>query len=273
MALAQAPAKTYAQELVEDTLAKYPEVATLAVHVTPPDSTDNVIIASNFGRIGKKADADDLKVIQTGKPTAELNKSGDRFSVELPLHDVGGNAIGALAVAFPYEAGDDKTKLQKQAEKISDELGRRITYVANLLEPVGWNPQVPKHIYAQQLVDETLAKHREVLILAIHAVPPDMKDTVIIASNIGRIGKKADDDDMKVIETGRPNLEVNEKGDRFEAEIVLQDASAKPIGALSVVFPYKSGDDKARFQQMAEKLRDEMKEKTPTLGKLFESAR
>jgi len=69
------------------------------MHVTPPNSADNVIIASNFGRIGKKADADDLEVIKTGKPKMEVGKTGDRFSVELPLQDVSGDTVGALAVA------------------------------------------------------------------------------------------------------------------------------------------------------------------------------
>jgi hypothetical protein len=267
------PSNTYAQQLVDQTLERHPEVIILAMHVRPPNAKDNVIIASNIGRIGKKADEDDMKVVDTGVPNLEVNKNGDRFEAEIALHNVSGERIGALSVVFPYKSSEDKAKFQEQAEKISDELGRRITYVANLLEPADWNPQVPKHIYAQQLVDETLAKHREVLILAIHAAPPNMKDTVIVASNIGRIGKKADDDDMKVVETGTPNLEVNKNGDRFEAEIVLEDASGKPVGALSVVFPYKSGDDKARFQQMAEQVRDEMKGKILTLGRLFEPAR
>jgi RNase H-fold protein (predicted Holliday junction resolvase) len=266
------PSNTYAQQLVDQALQGHPEVIILALHVRPPDGKDNVIIASNFGRIGKKADEDDMKVVDTGVPILEVNKNGDRFEAEIALQNVSGERIGALSVVFPYKSGEDKAKFQQRAEKIGNELRRRITYAANLLEPADWNPQVPKHTYAQRLVDETLAKHPEVLILAIHATPPNVKDTVIIASNIGRIGKKADDDDMKVVETGTPNLEVNKNGDRFEAEIVLQDASGKPIGALSVVFPYKSGDDKTRFQQMAEKVRDEMREKTPTLGRLFEPA-
>src|SRR6266446_3058458 len=81
------PTKNYAQSLIERMLAGHPEVATLAMHVTPPNSADNVIIASNFGRIGKKADEDDLSVIKTGQPKLEVNKAGDRFEVELPLLD------------------------------------------------------------------------------------------------------------------------------------------------------------------------------------------
>src|SRR6266567_3971646 len=80
-------AHNYAQALIDRTLARHPEAATLAMHVTPPNSADNVIIASNFGRIGKKADEDDLAVMKTGEPKAEVGKNGDRFSVELPLQD------------------------------------------------------------------------------------------------------------------------------------------------------------------------------------------
>ena len=126
-------------------------------------------------------------------------------------------------------------------------------------------------IYAQKLLDETLAKHKEVVIMAMHVTPPGKTDNVIIASNIGRIGKKADEDDLRVIETGKPNLEVNKKGDHFEVELVMQDQSGKTIGAVGIVFMYEKGKE-VQFQKTAEQVRDEMKQKTPTLAKLFEPA-
>ena len=131
--------------------------------------------------------------------------------------------------------------------------------------------QEGKKIYAQKLVDETLARHKEVVIMAMHVTPPGKTENVIIASNIGRIGKKADEDDMRVIETGKPNLEVNKKGDHFEVELVLQDQSGKTIGAVGIVFMYEKGKE-AEFQKKAEQVRDEMKQKTPTIAKLFEPA-
>jgi hypothetical protein len=131
--------------------------------------------------------------------------------------------------------------------------------------------QENKPIYAQKLLDETLAKHKEVIIMAMHVTPPGKTENVIIASNIGRIGKKADEDDLRVIETGKPNLEVNKKGDHFEVELVLQDQSGKTIGAVGIVFMYEKGKE-AEFQKKAEQIRDEMKQKTPTLAKLFETA-
>ena len=131
--------------------------------------------------------------------------------------------------------------------------------------------QEAKKIYAQKLLDETLAKHKEVVIMAMHVTPPGKNENVIIASNIGRIGKKADEDDLRVIETGKPNLEVNKKGDHFEVELVMQDQSGKTIGAVGIVFNHEKGKE-PEFQKKAEQIRDEMKEKTPTRAKLFEPA-
>jgi hypothetical protein len=162
----------------------------------------------------------------------------------------------------------------KEKENDMPRSGRR-TYVVMMILVFGSaliaSGQEGKKIYAQKLLDETLAKHKEVVIMAMHVTPPGKTDNVIIASNIGRIGKKADEDDMRVIETGKPNLEVNKKGDHFEVELVMQDQSGKTIGAVGIVFNYEKGKE-AEFQKNAEQIRDEMKQKTPTLGKLFEPA-
>jgi hypothetical protein len=134
---------------------------------------------------------------------------------------------------------------------------------------VAW--QEGKKIFAQRLLDETLATHKEVVIMAMHVTPPGKTDNVIIASNIGRIGKKADEDDMRVIDTGKPNLEVNKKGDHYEVELVLQDQSGKTIGAVGIVFMNEKGKEQ-EFLKKATAIRDEMKAQTPTIAKLFEPA-
>jgi hypothetical protein len=151
----------------------------------------------------------------------------------------------------------------------------RTIYAAMLLLIFGGaliaSGQEAKKIYAQKLLDETLAKHKNVVIMAFHVTPPGKTDNVIIASNIGRIGKKADEDDMRVIETGKPNLEINKKGNHYEVELVLQDQSGKTIGAVGIVFNYEKGKED-EFQKTAELIRDEMKQQTPSLAKLFEPA-
>ncbi|MGB7845350.1 MAG: hypothetical protein WBL63_07025 [Candidatus Acidiferrum sp.] len=150
----------------------------------------------------------------------------------------------------------------------------KVTWAAAVLILVGAMfslGQTPGKIYAQKLLDDTLAKHPEVVIMAMHVTPPGKADNVIIASNIGRIGKKADEDDLRVIDTGKPNLERNKKGDHFEVELVMQDQAGKTIGAVGIVFQYKA-DNEAVFQKKAEEIRDEMRKQTSSLGKLFEQA-
>jgi hypothetical protein len=131
------------------------------------------------------------------------------------------------------------------------------------------SPQETKKIFAQKLLDDTLTKHKEVIIMAMHVTPPGKTDNVIIASNIGRIGKKADEDDMNVINTGKPNLEVNKKGDHYEVELVMQDQAGKTIGAVGIVFMNEKGKER-EFLKKATDIRDEMKAQTPTIAKLFE---
>jgi hypothetical protein len=123
--------------------------------------------------------------------------------------------------------------------------------------------------FAQKLVDDALAEHPEILLIAIHATPPGHKN-VIVASNFGRIGKIGDEDDMRCIHTGVSNLEEN--GPHFEDELILQDASGKTIGALGVVFNYKAGDDKKALEKIAEQTRDDMKAKLPSSKALFAPA-
>jgi hypothetical protein len=108
----------------------------MAFHVTPPSQSENVIIASNIGRIGKKADEDDMRVIDSGKSNLEVNKTGNHFEDELPLLDKSGNRIGAVGIVFNYKAGDDKNKLAKNAEQVRDEMREQIPSKEKLFEKV-----------------------------------------------------------------------------------------------------------------------------------------
>jgi len=266
------PMNNYGQQLVDETMAAYPEIQILALHANVPKSEDNVIVASNIGRIGKKGDEDDLRLIRTEKPNLEINSEGNRFEAELVLRDVSGTNIGAVGVVFGYEPGDDKIKLQRRAERVQAALARRITNSGNLFELVPYVANPPSAPVAQRLVDATLEKHPELLILALHVKPPTAPDFVIIASNIGRIGKKADEDDMGVIRAEKPLMEINEAGNRFEVEVVLRERAGKNIGAVSLVFAYRPGTDREALRRAGEKIRDEIRDQIPSLEALFQPA-
>ena len=267
---AQLPVKSYGQELVDQVVARNPGLLVIVFHVSPPNVPNYPIIASNIGRIGKAADDDDMRVITTEKTNLEIAHGGQRFEVELVLRDVTGTNLGALGLVFPYKSGDDKKALEKKAIGIRDWLAKRILDAANLVEHHPYEPLATTKTHAQKLVDDILSKHSEILVLAMHVTPPKAKDNIIVASNFGRIGKKADDDDMKVVSSGEPKVGVYAEGKRYGVELPLRDATSKTIGALSVGFHYKSGDDEKALLSKAEKIRDELQKRVPSVENLVE---
>jgi len=121
---------------------------------------------------------------------------------------------------------------------------------------------------AQKLIDQGLVKHPEIVIFVMHVKNQDGSDYPIVASNIGRYGKKADEDDLRCINTGKTNLEVNATGNHFEVEMALHDKAKNVLGAIAVVFNYKAGDDKEALHKKAEKIREEVEKQIPSLAKL-----
>ena len=116
------------QALVERLLAKHPGLVTLALHVALPGAS-NQIIASNFGRIGKPADRDDLGVIADGRVLEEPTNGGRRLAVELPLLDRRGGRIGALSTSFLVGVGGADFA-HREAIAVRDELAHAIPSLA-----------------------------------------------------------------------------------------------------------------------------------------------
>ena len=267
---AQIPVKIYAQELVDRTVAQNPDLLVVAMHVTPPKSPDNVIIASNIGRIGKPGDEDDMRVINTGKPNVEVAHGGNRFEVELVLKDVVGETIGALGLVWPYKASQDKKVFERKAEKIRDALARRILDAANLMDPYPFDRLATTRNYAQKLVDKTQAAHPELLVLAVRAPARGSAELVVLGSTFGRHGKKADADDMKIFEGNEPVTGVYSNGKRFGVDLQLHDAKGNKIGTMNVGYAHKPGDDPKALLARAEKLGDELQKRIPSAEALDE---
>jgi hypothetical protein len=266
---AQLPVKSYGQELVDQVITRDPGLLVIVFHASPFGTSDYPIVASNIGRIGKVADEDDMRVITTEKTNLEVAHGGSRFEVELVLRDVTGTDIGALGLVFPYKAGDDKGALEKRAVGIRDWLARRILDAASLADHYPYEPLATTKTHAQKLVDDMLSKHPDVITLALHVTPPKGKDNVIVASNFGRIGKKADSDDLQAI-SGEPVVGPAAQGKRYSVELALRDASKKTIGALTIGFRNASGEGEKAFLSKAQALRDEMQKSIPSLESLVE---
>lgn len=267
---AQLPVKSYGQELVDQVVAKNPQLLVIALHASPPNVPNYPIVASNIGRIGKAADEDDMRVITTEKTNLEVAHGNTRFEVELVLRDVAGANVGALGLVFPYKSGDDRKALEAKAVGIRDWLARRIPDSSGLIEHHPYEALATTKTHAQKLVDEVLSKHPEVIELAVHATPPNGKNNITLASNFGHIGKTSSDEDLKVISSGEPMVGVYGEGKRYGVELALHDSANKAIGALSVGFRYKSGDQEREFLSKAEQVRNELQKRIPSLERLVE---
>jgi len=220
-------AETYAETLVNRAVAGHKDIAALTMWAHADEKSPLKIVASHGKSDAEQADID--AVAKTGKVLTK--RQGELTLVELPLLDASRRPLGVLSVA--YAAGENPAK---QATELRDMLARHISHFLNLSDQAQIDPNIPMNSYAQHLVDMEMAKHKEIVIMALHAATPKNTDPGIIASNIGRIGKKADEDDMRVIDKGAENREVDETGVRFEAEIPLLDVSGTRIGAVGIVY-------------------------------------
>lgn len=274
LAMAAEPAReTYASALLEEFARGSPQLLAAVISATPPRGKAALVVAATErSLLGTAADPSVVAVITDQSNTSAPSASGDRLDIRLPLHDVSGDTVGGLRLSYSYHAGVDRAALERTAAALRDRLARRISHAANLFDPYPYEPDAPKHTYAQKLVDEFLERFPDIEIMAIHATPPDGDYNIIVGSNIGRLGKKADNDDMRCVFTGRPNLEVNSTGKRFESEMQLHDRAGKVIGALGVVYAYAKGADKEALHARAEAVRKELEKKITDAAGLFSPA-
>lgn len=127
-------------------------------------------------------------------------------------------------------------------------------------------------IYAQFLVNELMSANHDLLVVGLHAVAPKATDETMIASNLDRIGKKDDYDDIAVATLRKTILAPNLKEpDKFEVQVPLKDAKGNVIGATGLVFKYHQGDDEIKLHARALSIRDELAQKIPDLAALFKA--
>jgi hypothetical protein len=260
----------YAGQLVAETLARHPDVLAITIHASAPKSAANAVVASNVARAGTPAGPAQLAVLTDGRPVQALSADGARLTSTLSLQDVAGDPIGTIDVVVPNPAGSDRQRSLRRAESVRNELRRKVINAANLADPVPYVAAAPAAPYAQQLVDQTMASHPELLVVALHVASPSGDDYPIIASSIGRIGKKADEDDMRVIASGKPATGAyGANKSRFGIELPMYDTAGKLIGALSVGYAFKAGEDEQALLRQAQMVEAELRARIPSLARLY----
>ena len=125
------PGKTFAQNLVEATLAKHPESDEIGISANTSRGCIG-IASTDKSDVGGKCEKEDSEPMRTGKPVVEKEKDG--FDVSLPLHDSTGMIIGAVGVGFKSVPGQTEASVTEQARKIAAEMESQIPSKAKLLE-------------------------------------------------------------------------------------------------------------------------------------------
>jgi len=134
--------KSFAQDLVDDTVAAHPELIGLEIHATLPNRRQSTVVASkNPERIGAQTDPADLEVFTTGKPRVEIGGPGKQGAeVTIQLQDVSGRPVGLAKMTFSPASGADAAALVDKAREIHEEMRQEIPTGARLVEPVGLVP-------------------------------------------------------------------------------------------------------------------------------------
>lgn len=141
------------------------------------------------------------------------------------------------------------------------------------------NWTAPAHkIYAQQLSDEVMASHPELLSITFHGVPPglDKVYTMFAGSYPERIGNPDDPDDVMVIQLGITIVDprwhrFKDTVKKFVMMMPLRDAKGENCGLLVAAFKNDGQFHKSEreFFTMGLDLRDSLQPKIASYEGLF----
>jgi hypothetical protein len=149
--------------------------------------------------------------------------------------------------------------------------------------PKNWTPPARK-IYAQQLSDQTMAKHPELLSITLHGVPPGQENvyTMFAGSYLERIGNPDDPDDIDVSKKGITILDprwhrTRDTDKKFVVLMPMRDESGENVGLVVYAFknPQNSSTSATEKEYLAKAtaLRDSLAKQIPNYKALFDPAR
>jgi DNA-binding beta-propeller fold protein YncE len=260
--------RTWVQHLIEVARVHHPEIQSVVVTGKREGSKDPVILGSTLGASSVFQKATDTAAQDGAAPSND----GHQFVIREAFLSSTNHRLGTLELRFGYQAGQATAPYQATAKSMQAGIAAVTLSGKNAVDPYPYDAAWSPDTYAQKLTEDTVQKHPELIVMMIHATPPGSKTNIIIGSNIGRIGKVADEDDLRIIQTGATNLEMAGDGDRFETAMPLLDAAGKQIGALGLVFAFGPGKDKEALHARGRAIRDELGKQIPNSAALFQPA-
>ncbi|UAK25920.1 hypothetical protein [Sphingomonas nostoxanthinifaciens] len=133
--------------------------------------------------------------------------------------------------------------------------------------------QAAPYPHAQHLADQVAQANPDMLDVLMHVTPPDNAKNVVVAAKLPKdLGEVSGDDDLGVMNTGKPLVEVQKDGVRIGVLVQMRDAKAHAIGALGLMYPYHPGDDQAAVLRRSIKIRDQLAHRIPSRAALFAGA-
>ncbi len=147
-----------------------------------------------------------------------------------------------------------------------------------------WTAPATK-IYGQQLSDETMAKHPELLSITLHGTPPRLTDTftMFAGSFPERIGNPDDPDDIDVIKKGITIVDprwnrTKDNPKKFVVLMPMRDAAGQNIGLVVYAFKNPPANPHTSAQEMiylkkSTVLRDALAKKISSYNALFDPAK
>ncbi len=136
-------------------------------------------------------------------------------------------------------------------------------------------PTSAPRIYAQKLVEETLAAHPELMGLELAATPPGKTHCVTIASNETKgIGEKCDKDEFTAMKTNKPFVEKEKENGKevYDVTIPIHDANGKIIATAGIDFKPEPNQSDTQVTERSQQIAKELESKVKSKEKLFESA-
>jgi len=119
------PRFSKAQELVDSTCSKHPDLVRLTIHAAPTGEETSRIIACNIKeKIGKPSDPEDLEAMKTGETV--VLREGDNLDVTTPIWNKAGKPVAATGITLRFGKEETESDVVKKATAIAKELNTAI---------------------------------------------------------------------------------------------------------------------------------------------------
>ena len=127
--------------------------------------------------------------------------------------------------------------------------------------------------FAQDLTEQLLQRHPDVLVVAVHAQIPGEEINRVVAINHAQWAKflwrPSDDIDTDTAKTQRTVVQVIPATHRMEVHMPLHTAAGQTIATLVCVWNFKDEEEAPELMKRSQQIRDEIAPSVPSLSKLL----